>query len=212
MELMRLGVFWEAKEREEEREEREWEKEVVGALESLKPVSVTDGWVLSLSSFEVISVLTLHKPPADHAFHFPQLHIILDRAETLEVFTSGLVDGSFSKTSFEYVLLSCYLVSAVVKHQTDLPLLCLSRYAPLCHFFAHLCLFLQMIDIPVPPLATQAILEAYLQVLEVCLSCPVPYFCFPSLLYAYFLNPFLLPPNLDVLTYFLSNRKQTSGT
>lgn len=34
-------------------------------------------------------------------------------------------------------------------------------------FFAHLCLYLQMIDIPVPPLATQIILEAYLQVLEV---------------------------------------------
>lgn len=34
-------------------------------------------------------------------------------------------------------------------------------------FFAHLCLFLQMIDISVPPLATQVILEAYLQVLEV---------------------------------------------
>lgn len=34
-------------------------------------------------------------------------------------------------------------------------------------FFAHLCLYLQMIDIPVPPLATQVILEAYLQVLEV---------------------------------------------
>lgn len=33
-------------------------------------------------------------------------------------------------------------------------------------FFAHLCLFLQLIDIPVPPLATQVILEAYLQVLE----------------------------------------------
>jgi nuclear pore complex protein Nup107 len=35
-------------------------------------------------------------------------------------------------------------------------------------FFAHLCLFLQIIDIPVPPLATQVILESYLQVLEVC--------------------------------------------
>ncbi|KAG2121243.1 hypothetical protein DEU56DRAFT_100676 [Suillus clintonianus] len=33
-------------------------------------------------------------------------------------------------------------------------------------FFAHLCLYLQTIDIPVPPLATQVILEAYLQVLE----------------------------------------------
>lgn len=34
-------------------------------------------------------------------------------------------------------------------------------------FFAHLCLFLQMIDVSVPPVATQVILEAYLQVLEV---------------------------------------------
>lgn len=34
-------------------------------------------------------------------------------------------------------------------------------------FFAHLCLFLQMIDVSPSPLATQVILEAYLQVLEV---------------------------------------------
>ena len=33
-------------------------------------------------------------------------------------------------------------------------------------FFAHLCLFLQMIDVPISPYATQVILEAYLQVLE----------------------------------------------
>jgi len=33
-------------------------------------------------------------------------------------------------------------------------------------FFAHLCLYLQMIDIAVSPLAIQIILEAYLQVLE----------------------------------------------
>ncbi|KAG2344745.1 hypothetical protein BDR05DRAFT_999112 [Suillus weaverae] len=33
-------------------------------------------------------------------------------------------------------------------------------------FFAHLCLYLRMIDIPVRPLATQVIPEAYLQVLE----------------------------------------------
>jgi nuclear pore complex protein Nup107 len=36
----------------------------------------------------------------------------------------------------------------------------------LTRFFAHLCLFLQLIDVPVLPLATQVILEAYLQVLE----------------------------------------------
>lgn len=35
-------------------------------------------------------------------------------------------------------------------------------------FFAHLCLYLQMIEVPAPPLAIQIILEAYLQVLEVC--------------------------------------------
>lgn len=34
-------------------------------------------------------------------------------------------------------------------------------------FFAHLCLYLQMIEVSSPPLATQVILEAYLQVLEV---------------------------------------------
>lgn len=140
-------------------------------------------------------------PPADHVLHFSQLHIILDHTGMLlEAFASGLVDGSFSKTSFEYVLLLCYLVFALVKHQTDLLLLCLSRYALLCRFFAHLCLFLQMIDIHVPPLATHAILEAYLQVLEVCLSCPVPCFCVPSLLYPYFLNLFLIHRSLHVLT------------
>lgn len=37
----------------------------------------------------------------------------------------------------------------------------------MARFFAHLYLFLQMIDVSVPPLATQVILEAYLQVLEV---------------------------------------------
>ena len=42
-----------------------------------------------------------------------------------------------------------------------------SRYPTMTRFFAHLCLFFQMIDIPVSPFATQVILEAYLQVLEV---------------------------------------------
>ena len=40
----------------------------------------------------------------------------------------------------------------------------------MCRFFAHLCLFLQMIDIPVPPSPTQIILESYLGVLEVGVS------------------------------------------
>ena len=42
-----------------------------------------------------------------------------------------------------------------------------NRYPTMTRFFAHLCLYLQMIDIAVSPLAIQIILEAYLQVLEV---------------------------------------------
>jgi hypothetical protein len=47
------------------------------------------------------------------------------------------------------------------------PLLAENRYPTMTRFFAHLCLYLQMIDITVSPLAIQIILEAYLQVLEV---------------------------------------------
>ncbi|RDB21680.1 hypothetical protein Hypma_011219 [Hypsizygus marmoreus] len=136
MEMSRLGgCFWEGglsavekgvrevSQEETEAEEEQWSKEVVGTLETLKTVAVAEG------------------PSADHAFHFSQLHIILDRTGTLlDVFANGLRDGSYSQTSFEY--------------------------ATMCRFFAHLCLFLQMIDIPIPPMATQVILESYLQVLE----------------------------------------------
>ncbi|KAF9071055.1 nuclear pore protein 84/107 [Rhodocollybia butyracea] len=77
--------------------------------------------------------------PADHPFHFSQLNIIQDRTGfLLEVFAEGLQNQS---------------------HQ-------MSEYAPMCRFFAHLCLFLKMIDVPVPPNAAVVILEAYLQVLE----------------------------------------------
>lgn len=87
------------------------------------------------------SVAVFEGQPADHAFHVSQLHIILDRTSTLlEIFANGLTDGIYADTS--------------------------SEYSTMCRFFAHLCLFLQMIDIPVPPLATQVILEAYIRVLE----------------------------------------------
>ncbi|KAH7906565.1 nuclear pore protein 84/107 [Hygrophoropsis aurantiaca] len=80
-------------------------------------------------------------PPSDHAFHVSQLAIILDRTQTLlEGFAAGLTNGTYDSTS--------------------------SEYPTMTRFFAHLCLFFQMIDISVPPLATQVILEAYLQVLE----------------------------------------------
>ncbi|TBU27484.1 107-domain-containing protein [Dichomitus squalens] len=78
--------------------------------------------------------------PADHPYHISQLHIILDKTdELLESFTNGLQEGLY--------------VSA-------------PEYPALTRFFAHLCLFLQLIDMPVSPLATQVILEAYLPVLE----------------------------------------------
>ncbi|KAF8553085.1 hypothetical protein OG21DRAFT_1589517 [Imleria badia] len=80
-------------------------------------------------------------PPADNAFHVSQLAIILDRTHPLlESFAAGLRDGMYDSES--------------------------SEYPTMTRFFAHLCLFLKMIDISVPPLATQVILEAYLQVLE----------------------------------------------
>ncbi|KAI0338793.1 hypothetical protein BDW22DRAFT_1362509 [Trametopsis cervina] len=111
------------REEEEEGEEEEWEKEVVGALESLANIVVDEG------------------APADNPYHISQLHIILDRTDSLlEAFAEGLSDGSYDR------------------HSPD--------YPTMTRFFAHLCLYLQMIDVSSPPLATQVILEAYLQVLE----------------------------------------------
>ncbi|KAI0739444.1 nuclear pore protein 84/107 [Daedaleopsis nitida] len=78
--------------------------------------------------------------PADHPYHVSQLHIILNRTDVLlETFASNLQEGLY---------------------------LSAPEYPAMTRFFAHLCLFLQMIDLPVSPLATQIILEAYLQVLE----------------------------------------------
>jgi len=78
---------------------------------------------------------------ADDPFHISQLHIILDRTDALlDDFACKLRDGAYDPES--------------------------SEYPTMTRFFAHLCLYLQMIDITVSPLAIQIILEAYLQVLE----------------------------------------------
>ncbi|KAG2002400.1 nuclear pore complex protein [Coprinopsis cinerea AmutBmut pab1-1] len=138
LELGRIGgSFWESEDGVEavergvrdisraelEKEQEDWEREVVESLETLKDVAVVEG------------------PGAEHAYHFSQLHIILDRTDALlNSFAGGLAEEQFPKHTFEY--------------------------AQLCRFFAHFCLFLQLIDIPTPPLATQTILESYLQVLE----------------------------------------------
>ncbi|KAJ2925851.1 hypothetical protein H1R20_g11243, partial [Candolleomyces eurysporus] len=126
LELGRMGAgFWEGEGEPvttSEQEQEEWENEVFESLSTLKDVAVVEG------------------PSAEHAFHHSQLHIILNRTDSLlNGFAGGLSDEQFNKDTFEY--------------------------SQLCRFFAHFCLFLQMIDIPTPPLATQVILEAYLQVL-----------------------------------------------
>ncbi|THH10924.1 hypothetical protein EW145_g992 [Phellinidium pouzarii] len=113
----------EAQTAEEQREESEWEKEVVSTLEALGTVGVMEG------------------PPATDPFHTSQLHIILNRTDKLlKEFADGLISGEFRPEE--------------------------ANYPTLTRFFAHLCLFLQMIDIPVPADATQTILEVYLRVLE----------------------------------------------
>ncbi|EPQ52913.1 hypothetical protein GLOTRDRAFT_78934 [Gloeophyllum trabeum ATCC 11539] len=92
--------------------------------------------LLALSGIEV-----LEGPPGDHPFHISQLHIILDRTDALlDNFADGLKTGKHTPAAIDYPYMT--------------------------RFFAHLCLFLRMIDIPVSPDAAQVILEAYLRVLE----------------------------------------------
>ncbi len=68
-----------ASEREQEKEEKEWEREVVSTLESLATIGVTDG------------------PPSSDPFHISQLHIILGRTDKLLTdFAAGLQNGEFN--------------------------------------------------------------------------------------------------------------------
>ncbi|KAF9475041.1 hypothetical protein BDN70DRAFT_884207 [Pholiota conissans] len=107
----------------DDEEDEEWEREVVRTLDNLQGVAVLDG------------------PPADHAFHFSQLYIILNRTDRLlDVFAKGLTDGTYAIDTFEY--------------------------DSMCRFFTHFCLYLKMIEIPVPPQALQIILESYIGILE----------------------------------------------
>ncbi|PPQ84939.1 hypothetical protein CVT25_004452 [Psilocybe cyanescens] len=106
-----------------DQQEEEWGNEVTKTLVNLDSTAVVDG------------------PLAEHAFHFSQLYIILDRTDKLlDIFAEDLKNGKYPKSSFEY--------------------------DAMCRFFAHFCLLLQMIDIPVPSISTQIILETYLRVLE----------------------------------------------
>ncbi|KAI5120989.1 hypothetical protein M0805_000450 [Coniferiporia weirii] len=95
-----------------------------------------------VSTLEALaSVGVAEGPPASDTFHVSQLHIILNRTDKLlSDFSDGLRSGEFNPEQ--------------------------ASFPTLTRFFAHLCLFLQMIDVPVATDATQAILEVYLQVLE----------------------------------------------
>ncbi|KIY49632.1 hypothetical protein FISHEDRAFT_40657 [Fistulina hepatica ATCC 64428] len=90
---------------------------------------------------ELQAVPVAEGPPADDIFHDTQLHLILDQvSELLERFAAMLNQGSWKVSP--------------------------TQYPVYCRFFAHLCLFLQLIDMSPPPMAVQRILETYLEVLE----------------------------------------------
>ncbi|THH27911.1 hypothetical protein EUX98_g6279 [Antrodiella citrinella] len=79
--------------------------------------------------------------PADNPYHISQLQIILGNTdELLREFANGLREGSYDRDAPEFPIMT--------------------------RFFAHLCLFLQIIEIPTPAVETQVILEVYLGVLE----------------------------------------------
>lgn len=88
-----------------EREEKEWEREVVSTLESLAAVGVAEGYV-SCSSYCVPSELALRSPSASNPFHVSQLHIILNRTDKLvNEFAAGLQSGEFTPDEPSYVLI-----------------------------------------------------------------------------------------------------------
>ncbi|KAH8091774.1 nuclear pore protein 84/107 [Cristinia sonorae] len=100
-------------------------------------------WELEVAN-TLASLATIHVEEgaaADNPYHISQLQIILGNTdELLKEFAEGLKAGSYDVNSPEFPIMT--------------------------RFFAHLCLFLQIIEIPTPALETQVILEVYLGVLE----------------------------------------------
>ncbi|KAG2141851.1 hypothetical protein DEU56DRAFT_911201 [Suillus clintonianus] len=98
------------------------------------------------SALEPGSVHVEDSLTADHAFHVSQPVIILDQTNSLlETFATGLGDGNFDPDSSEYPIMT--------------------RFSPTC-------LYLQTFDILVSPLATQVILEPYLQLITMYAGAP----------------------------------------
>ena len=53
-----------------------------------------------------LSFIDMRSPRADHPFHVSQLFIILDRTESLlDIFATGLEDGTYPRSSVELVSL-----------------------------------------------------------------------------------------------------------
>ena len=127
-------------------------------MESLKAVAIVDGCVTFFAFLScVFKILIIQRKQAiirPPPFHISQLYFILDQLETLfsmfDMFANGLQDGTFSRFSFEY--------------------------ESICRFPTHLCLFLQMIEVPIPPEPVKVILESYLAVLEASSTSPI-FFC-----------------------------------
>ncbi|KAI4519168.1 hypothetical protein K525DRAFT_258749 [Schizophyllum commune Loenen D] len=93
---------------------------------------------LALKSLETVKVE--EGPDAQHPFYFSQLKVIQGRTrELVEMFAAELQQPGMRM---------------------------MAEYKVVCRFFTHLCLFLSLLDEPVPPLAAQAIYESYLQLLE----------------------------------------------
>ncbi|KIJ51179.1 hypothetical protein M422DRAFT_223628 [Sphaerobolus stellatus SS14] len=85
--------------------------------------------------------LNVEGPGPEDPFHLTQLRVILDQADPL------LQDFAH------------YLGGDNLNRNT-------AHYARLTRFFAHLCLFFDFIGVPISPLVSQRILEAYVTVLE----------------------------------------------
>jgi nuclear pore complex protein Nup107 len=81
-------------------------------------------------------------------------------------FALGAESGVFDDESPEYVTLPTCRADLLTTPDS---------YPGQIRFFAHLCLFMQLIGEPLPPTTTQRIVEKYLQVLEVSLLSPLLY-------------------------------------
>ena len=112
VEAVELGVQ-DTPPEQDEVDEGDWETEVSATLDNLKGVAVLEGYVtVSFHFFLILNIdcCVMRSPRADHPFHVSQLFIILDRTESLlDVFATGLEDGTYPRSSVELVPFSSRL-------------------------------------------------------------------------------------------------------